>query len=307
MFEHVCTDKDVKEKISISKIIKREARQCGSDMRHGVQKGVGRSKIKISYWMFRYLFGMFFKPLHSLKTSTVKVRVRGNPLNVSFRKSQSDLYILREIFLYGIYDFPYDRFCKNIRVIVDLGSNAGISAAFFHSRFPEARIICVEPIEENVKMIRKNMEKQNAKWEIEHAAISDKDEEIEFFASEWWSSGTAIKNIDDQRKSMKNRLEKKLALPNFKIPGITVQKLIDKHRLASIDILKIDIEGMEEKLLLSPNCQWLDKVRLIIIEIHEKYIDGKKIRESLLNKGFVLESHHGPCEVFWNKRVYNAS
>jgi FkbM family methyltransferase len=305
MFTHVRTDKDVKKEIPLLKILKREIRHCYSDMNLGIQKGSGISKLKASYWMFRYLFGMLFKPLHSLETSSINVYVRGNISKVAFRKNQSDIYILREIFLYGIYDFPYEKLCQNISTIIDLGSNAGIAAAFFYSCFPRARLICVEPIEENVKMIWKNMEMQNARWEIEHAAISNKNEEVEFFASEWWSSGTAIQEIDKQRKSMKNRLEQKLSLPSFKIPGITVQKLIDKYHLTSIDILKIDIEGMEEKLILSADCQWLDKVRLIIIEIHDKYIEGNKIREALLKKGFVVQSHHGPCEVFWNKRGYN--
>lgn len=47
----------------------------------------------------------------------------------------------------------------------------------------------------------------------------------------------------------------------------------------------MDIEGAEEQSLLESS-EWLQHVRILIIEIHEKYVNRKKITNVLTNAGF---------------------
>ncbi len=42
---------------------------------------------------------------------------------------------------------------------------------------------------------------------------------------------------------------------------------------------------------------WLERIRCIIVEIHDKYVDGGRVRRAVLDAGFEERDHHGPCSV----------
>jgi hypothetical protein len=58
------------------------------------------------------------------------------------------------------------------------------------------------------------------------------------------------------------------------VDSITIPELLDLSRSGHIDILKIDIEGSEYELFHSDYEDWLDKVGVVIIEVHERLHPG---------------------------------
>jgi hypothetical protein len=50
--------------------------------------------------------------------------------------------------------------------------------------------------------------------------------------------------------------------------------LVNMYNLETIDILKIDIEGAEKELFTYNYENWLQKVRCIVIELHDLYRPG---------------------------------
>ncbi len=59
----------------------------------------------------------------------------------------------------------------------------------------------------------------------------------------------------------------------------------------------MDIEGAEAEIMAG-DLSWLDRVGVLIIEIHRKYVEAKPIIDALTRKGFAEVQHHGPCNVF---------
>lgn len=57
-------------------------------------------------------------------------------------------------------DFPLDDLPEEFqpKLIVDIGSNAGASALYFHNHFPEAQIVCYEPSVFNFPFLETNTE-----------------------------------------------------------------------------------------------------------------------------------------------------
>ena len=47
---------------------------------------------------------------------------------------------------------------ENVSLVLDLGANVGYSSAYFLSCFPEARVVAVEPDEQNMAICRTNDE-----------------------------------------------------------------------------------------------------------------------------------------------------
>ncbi len=58
------------------------------------------------------------------------------------------------------------------------------------------------------------------------------------------------------------------------VEAFTIPELIQSAGGGPIDILKLDIEGAE-KVLFGPGCEdWLDSVRVIMIEMHDRFAPG---------------------------------
>ena len=66
------------------------------------------------------------------------------------------------------------------------------------------------------------------------------------------------------------------------VEAISINDFLAQHQIDTIDLLKIDIEGAELPLF-SRNLDWLNKTKIIIVEIHERFNPGstKYITEML--------------------------
>lgn len=74
---------------------------------------------------------------------------------------------------------------------------------------------------------------------------------------------------------------KSIIVSSFSIPFI-----MNKFDIDSIDILKVDVEGAE-KVLVESNKEWLNKVKIILIELHEGY-SVSDLEEDISEYGFSL-------------------
>jgi len=68
-------------------------------------------------------------------------------------------------------------------------------------------------------------------------------------------------------------------------PTISFSEFISNHHLDRIDFLKIDIEGSEFSLF-SYDTSWLQKVNLLVMEIHTEFGDPQHILDKLRQYGF---------------------
>jgi FkbM family methyltransferase len=58
------------------------------------------------------------------------------------------------------------------------------------------------------------------------------------------------------------------------IKGITIEEILKQSGFDHIDILKIDIEGSEKELFSHFFESWLEKVQVLIIELHDQIKPG---------------------------------
>jgi FkbM family methyltransferase len=137
----------------------------------------------------------------------------------------------------------------NPKVILDGGANIGLSAIFFSNLFPNAKIICIEPDENNWKQLEANT-KNYKNISLVKAAIWYKNEILNLANPEGFSAGFSYQSENNDKG----------------VQGCTIQEIMAQFNLNHIDILKLDIEGAE-KQLFSPSCkQWINSVKCIIME-----------------------------------------
>ncbi|WP_100217817.1 FkbM family methyltransferase [Sulfobacillus thermosulfidooxidans] len=271
-------------------------RQSALNVVRAYRAGRGLSKWALPLWVAAYSKDTLAHAFASNRRKVFLVHEANHDLSIALRCNPSDISVLREVFLDRSYEFPYP-INRHDPTIVDLGANIGLASAFLQAKYPYATIICVEPLNENVGMIRLNCELGKFTWKIEPSAVSDAIGAVKFFASEWWGSGSIVPRVGLSRQSSPNRYEHAWKLPIRSVNTITMAELIRKYSLEFIDILKIDIEGAEADLILNAT-GWIEKVGSIAIEIHDKYVDGPVIRRALADRGFFLSGSSLGCEFY---------
>lgn len=132
---------------------------------------------------------------------------------------------------------------KDIKYIVDLGANVGMASLQFQTFFPNAKILVCEPEPECMKYAKLNTD--NKLIYVEEAIIGDDRKEVTFNVCRWAGNGHVDGNFRwDLFEPMGSKLDHKIT-----VPASTLKDIMDRYEFPTIDILKIDTEGMEGQIL----------------------------------------------------------
>jgi FkbM family methyltransferase len=199
------------------------------------------------------------------------------------RCPSSDGYVYQQIFLDREYDFTV-RFPP--RVIIDAGANIGLASVYFAARFPEARIIAIEPEDSNVELLRLNT-RNYPNVVVVHGALWSRDEQLHVLDRQLGKWGFMTAPVDD-------------APPQGDVVaqetrGITVPSLLDAYGIGHVDIFKIDIEGAEKDLF--EHCEtWIARVDALIVELHDRMKPGCSDSFNTGALGFEMKWRRGENE-----------
>jgi FkbM family methyltransferase len=168
--------------------------------------------------------------------------------------SQHDMITVNEAFCREDYAAGPDA-----RVVVDVGSNIGISALYFLTRSPDARVWLHEPVPENAERLRRNLAGFKA-WRLDQVAVADRAGEESFSVE---ASGRYGALDDRHAESIR----------------VSVRHIDDvlQDVLASeewIDVLKIDTEGTEASILRAASPELLARVGVIYVEDIDREVGG---------------------------------
>jgi FkbM family methyltransferase len=173
---------------------------------------------------------------------------------VFFRGIYSDYAMFEQIFIEKQYQLPIT---INAQSIIDLGANVGYASVYFANKFPNAKIISLEPEKNNHATAATNT-KNYANITLIHGAIWDKSEDI---------------NLVDNGLGEAGYMVEKGSGDNI-IRGYTVDEIMQLMNTTLIDILKIDIEGAEKEIFESNYENWIPNTKIIIVETHDRYRKG---------------------------------
>jgi FkbM family methyltransferase len=166
---------------------------------------------------------------------------------------------------------------KSAEVIVDLGANIGLATVFFGTRYPEARILSVEPEAANFAMLAANT-----------AALGDRVQRRQ--AAVWTRDGfVKLRTQDDQGRPLEAwgvQVADETEKPEANVACNKLTTLLNNANFHEVDILKIDIEGAELEIFSESTFEWLPRVKLILIETHDRFRPGTEsaVRFALLSR-----------------------
>lgn len=215
----------------------------------------------------------------------VRLRTAGTErVPVWLRPSASDARNIVEVL--ALYELPLPLPNRSVRTVLDLGAGFGAASAVFAARFPHARILSVEPAADNVEVLRRNAARSGRAWQVVAAAVGVRSGTAQFHHSRWSTSGSIVPLVGLTRQGDPTRAEYRTARPPRLVPVVSVDRLLAEHGLSQVDVCKVDIEGSEEELFGAGDGGWLDRVTVLLVEIHDKYVDGPRVRRCIEDRGF---------------------
>jgi FkbM family methyltransferase len=124
---------------------------------------------------------------------------------------------------------------RDDKIVVDFGSNIGISAAYFLSRGPNVHTYLFEPLPVNVERLQTNLARFGDRYTLEQVAVGPADGEVEFGWEETGRYG-GVGAATGQTIVVKSRNS-----------TTVLEEVIARH--GRIDVLKVDIEGLEDAVI----------------------------------------------------------
>jgi FkbM family methyltransferase len=161
--------------------------------------------------------------------------------------SPDDILTVNEVFCRLDYRAPRD-----LRVAVDLGSNIGVSALYFLTRNDRARCYLFEPNPTNVERLRRNLRGFEGRYVLHEHAVSDEDGTFDFgIETTGRYGGIGIETGERIRVRARN------------VNSVLDEVVADEE---VIDLLKIDTEGVEVRMLRTVRPDLLARIKLIYFE-----------------------------------------
>lgn len=187
--------------------------------------------------------------------------------------SHHDLITLIECF--GKLDY---RAPKDISVVIDFGSNIGISALYFLTRNKNIKVYLFEPVPRNIERLRENLKGFESRYELKECAVGLEEGELDFACDDTGRYGGLIKGGESyfSKWAPEKIIKVKVVLANP-----VLEEILSRHE--TLDILKIDVEGYENKILSHLKPEVLSRIVRIYVETE----DDQKIL------GFFSENNSG--------------
>ena len=200
-----------------------------------------------------------------LVTKKISVAIPVSGYEISLRLHTTDIPTFNQIFIRCEYET--ENLPDSANTVVDLGANIGLATVFFGLKYPETKILSVEPDESNYVEMVTNTAALGGRSQKEHAAVWVRDGLINLHTEsedgspfgEW---GVQVSEAPSQKRTLTRC---------FKL-----STLLDRAGLDTVDILKVDIEGAELEVFSDGAEEWLSRINLIVVETHDRFRPGSE-------------------------------
>jgi FkbM family methyltransferase len=139
-------------------------------------------------------------------------------------------------------------------LIIDCGANIGLASLWLARRFPEAEIVAIEPDLENFELLRRN---------LNHLA-----QRVSFKLGGVWNASGHLTISNPSAGSAAFRVQASASDSPGATRAYTIDEICSEYNVAAPFVIKIDIEGAQDKLFRG-NTDWLKKTHLLMLELDD--------------------------------------
>lgn len=170
--------------------------------------------------------------------------------------SEHDMFTVNEVFCRQDYEID-----ARADVVVDIGSNIGLSALYFLTHSPTARCVLFEPVPANVERLRENLAGYEGRWELHEAAVADRSGTLPFAVEASGRYGGL-----DRGDGVRERIDVRVEHVNDVLRRVLAE-------YGRIDVLKLDTEGSEAATVRAIDHELLARIGRIYCEDEQGEIE----------------------------------
>jgi FkbM family methyltransferase len=250
------------------------------DVRAAFRLGGGRSFARLgSDLILGHFIGVINnRRLAACQDAPRKVLLRDGT-TLFYRFNKGDLHAIRETWFRESYRLPssYKSGCFQGATLVDLGANIGLTALWLARRYGFTRIIAVEPVADNARLVEKNARGNGIEAVVIEAAVAAHDGTVLFADSSSSTNGLVLAAVDGVSARKSGR----------EVRAVGMATILESFPAGKpLDLVKIDIEGSEGELLdESAPLDWLARAQNLVIEFHPTRVDYKQLQQNLETQG----------------------
>jgi FkbM family methyltransferase len=215
-------------------------------------------------WLLVFSLIKKLKKSRNLNDGYTLIEIKKN--NLAIRNSSADADVFLQHF--GRRELLDINYPSDVKSIIDLGANIGISVVVFKYLFPDAKIVAVEMDRNNFFLLKKNTKIYENIFLIE-AAI--------------WSSSRGVNKVDVGEGEASYRVENSNTKKNI-VKSYSFDDICKISKTESIDVLKMKIEGAEAEIFLSSWRCIFSKTKLTIVPMHYSIPNYTNTFHSILQK-----------------------
>ena len=207
-------------------------------------------KVRVFFFLLlRSVKHSFISEEKLIQDKTFLLKNNGVSFSLSCFGTHAEFMLIKEVFVERVY-----RIATPIEpeYIIDCGANIGITTLYFHTQFPKAHIIALEPNPELFTLLMKNVEHIKNITPV-CAAVGGHDGVTEFYLDPQSYVSSSLIKLSDQSTPVSVNI-------------YSLQGIAQKYALPHIDIIKFDIEGAEYDMFRAYSRK--STVNIAVGEIH---------------------------------------
>jgi FkbM family methyltransferase len=209
-----------------------------------------------------------------------ELKIFGKPITLTMR-NDGDLAIANELFLDRQYRHCEPAIKAAKHSIIDVGGHLGffsLLAGLLNTKTP---IYTYEPHIGNFELLKENLKLNRIKnVSPKQTAVSDQAGDIKLQIS-----------AEDLNHSIVHAIEPTGETQT--VHATTLEKIFQKNRIVKCDLLKLDCEGSEFKIISNSPKEVFKKIDNIFLEYHDWAGAGhsSELKQTLINLGYKVEQY----------------
>ena len=174
-------------------------------------------------------------------------------------RSAMDAWSVKETILDAFYT-RYGTPVKDGWTIIDIGAGIGDFSIYAAFARPKVSVLAFEPFPDSFDLLAKNLSDN----QVDNVLI--------FQTAVWEGDGELLLDLSSGEPLQIGSLEHGEVVKSedtLKVQSISLNSLLIQNQLEQVDLLKLDCEGAEYKILMNAPHGALIKIRRIIMEYHD--------------------------------------
>lgn len=217
--------------------------------------------------VFKMIFGFknflslipFFLNQEKVEQTEVVLRNTGVCL---VARGAMDIWSIKETFLDAFYTC-YGATIRDGWTVMDIGAGIGDFSIYVAHTHPQTKVYSFEPFPESYHLLERNI------------ALNGFENVLPFQVAIWSQAGYLhLDNFSGEPLQIVSK-ESPPAINEkgvIKVSALPLSQVFEKHAIEKLDLLKLDCEGAEYKILSGASPEVFNKIERIIMEYHD--IDG---------------------------------